>query len=60
MSHSPLALGAESNQFTSSPSLSPQQSKSESSLPTGNGQHPTASTPTSAELAVILRPFLLG
>ena len=62
MSHSPLALAADSNQLTSSPGLSSQHTKSghEPGSFAGSTQHPTATSPTNAELAVILRPYLLG
>lgn len=62
MSYSSLALVADSTQFTSSTSLSPEVNKPASQPEThpGNAQHPTVSSPTNAELAVILRPYLLG
>ena len=63
MSHSPLALAADSSQFTSgSAGLSSQSSMptSHPDIHTDNTQHPPASSPSESELAVILRPFLLG
>lgn len=62
MSYSILALAADSNHFTGSSSLSSNSNKpaDQPDSHSGNGTSPATSSPTNAELAVILRPYLLG